>query len=80
MDTFKDIFIYTLLVLLFIYGLYMIVGAMRNRKSFLNAYKRIDLIKLFGDLGRVFYVIFGLVICTVAILLTLKKLSAILLS
>jgi hypothetical protein len=75
MDTAKDILAYMFLIFLFIYGIYMILGAMRNWKSFLNAYKRIDLIKVFGEFGRVLYMILGLIVCVVAVFLVLKKLG-----
>lgn len=71
----KDFFLFLFLLLLFTYGLFMIFGAMRNWRSFLNSYKSIDLIKLFGDFGRILYVILGLIICCVAIFLFLKKLG-----
>jgi uncharacterized membrane protein YgaE (UPF0421/DUF939 family) len=75
METFKDIFVYLFLILLFVYGLYMTLGALRNWNSFLYAYKRFDLIEAFGNLGRLLYVILGLVISIIAILLFLKHLG-----
>jgi hypothetical protein len=75
MDSIKDVLAFLFLIGFFIYGLFMILGAMRNWRSFLLAYKRIDLIKVFGDFGRVLYVILGLAICTIAVLLFLKKMS-----
>lgn len=71
----KDIFMYLFLVVLFVYGLYVASGAVRNRKSFLGMYKSIDLINLFGDFGRVLYALIGLAACAVAVLLFLKKLG-----
>jgi hypothetical protein len=53
----------------------MILGSVRNWSHFLNAYKQFDLIKAFGNLGRLLYVILGLTICIIALLLFLKKLG-----
>lgn len=75
MESLKDVLAFLLLIGFFVYGMFMILGAMRNWRSFLFAYKRIDIIKVFGDFGRVLYVLLGLAICTIAVLLFLKKLG-----
>ena len=54
------------------YGLYISMAAMRNWKSFINSPKRIDLIKVFGDFGRVLYMIIGIFLALVSVLMVLK--------
>lgn len=49
-------------VLVFFYGLHMSIGSIKNWNSFNNVYKRIDFTDLFGDFGRIIYVVFGLII------------------
>jgi hypothetical protein len=50
-------------LLMIVYGLYISLGALRNWSNFNKAHKRIDLIAIFGDFGRVLYVVFGAAIC-----------------
>ncbi|MES2515469.1 MAG: hypothetical protein V4580_15045 [Bacteroidota bacterium] len=57
-----------LALLMVVYGLYMSLGALRNWNSFNKAHKRIDLIAMFGDPGRLIYVVAGMAICVVAAL------------
>jgi hypothetical protein len=75
MENIKDALAFIFLLGLFVYGIFMVLGAMRNGRSFLFAYKTIDLIKIFGDFGRVLYVVLGLVVCTISVLLFLKILG-----
>lgn len=63
----KIIFI-LLALLMIVYGLYISFGALRNWDNFNKAHKRIDLIAIFGDFGRVLYVIFGFAIFIMATL------------
>jgi hypothetical protein len=55
-------------VLLFLYGIYIFLGALRNWKSFIKKYKKIDLIEIFGDFGRVLYMIIGVFISIISML------------
>jgi hypothetical protein len=57
------------------YGVYIAIAAMRNYKPFIDSYKRIDLIKIFGDFGRVLYVIFGAVFSVLSLLMILRFLG-----
>ena len=56
----------------FLYGAYIAIASMRNWKKFIDSYKTIDLIKVFGDFGRVLYVLIGLMFCILSVLMILK--------
>ncbi len=62
-------------LLMIVYGLYIAFGAMRNWDNFNKARKRIDLIAIFGDFGRVLYVVFGFAIFIAATLCLLGLLQ-----
>lgn len=53
-------------LLMVVYGLYISLGALRNWNSFNKSYKRIDLVAIFGDFGRVLYIVIGLGIFVMA--------------
>ena len=59
----------------FFYGAYIAIASMRNWKRFVESYKRIDLIKVFGDFGRVLYVLLGTGLCIISVLMVLKFLG-----
>lgn len=46
-------------IFLIAFGVFIFLGSLRNWKIFINKPKKIDLIALFGDLGRIMYVIIG---------------------
>ena len=58
--------LFTLVVAL--YGLYLALGSLRNWNRFVNSHKRLDLTEIFGDFGRILYVVFGLAIFILATL------------
>jgi hypothetical protein len=58
-----------------VYGLYILFGALRNWDNFNKAHKRIDLTEIFGDFGRVLYVILGFAIFILATLCLLGLLQ-----
>ena len=62
-------------LLIIVYGLYISLGALRNWDSFNKAHKRIDLVAIFGDFGRVLYVVFGFAIFIMATLCLLGLLQ-----
>ena len=64
-----------LFIFCFFYGAYISIAAMRNWRQFIESYKRIDLIKLFGDFGRILYVLFGIGLCMMSVLMLLKFLG-----
>lgn len=57
---------------LFFYGLYISIASLKNSERFIRGYKRIDLIKISGDSGRIVYFIFGILISVIATLMFLK--------
>lgn len=57
------------------YGAYVCIASVRNWKSFNDSYKRIDLIKIFGDFGRILYAVFGLAMCIFFFLMLLRVLG-----
>lgn len=65
----KQIISYLFLAVLFIYGVWLVYDAWSNNLKFINSYKRIDFIKLFGDFGRILYILFGIIVCGVAVFL-----------
>lgn len=68
----KIIFLYLFSIVLFIYGSYLTIAAIRNWRGFIDAPKRINLFKIFGEFARVVYAVFGLILCACAIVLFLK--------
>ncbi len=51
-----------------LFGIYMILASIRNWSSFRNVSKRIDLIEIFGEFGRILYIILGLWVLIFSIL------------
>ena len=74
-EKYINIFGIIFFIFCFFYGAYVAIAAMRNWKQFINSYKSIDLIKLFGDFGRVLYFLFGLGLSIISILMVLKFLG-----
>jgi len=51
-----------------LFGIYLILASIRNWSSFRNVSKRIDLIEIFGEFGRILYIIIGLGVLLLSIL------------
>jgi predicted alpha/beta hydrolase len=64
---FKYIYGYLLFSFVVGYGIFITLGAMRKWRSWQNHYRRIDLEAYFGDLGRVLWVLIGLLYSAVGI-------------
>ena len=65
-----DLIINFLLVLLLVYGIYSTISVIRNWESFRKAYKpMVDLTSLFGDFGRIVYMLLGMVMVAMSVLL-----------
>ena len=73
--TISKIILILFALLMMVYGLYISFGALRNWDNFNKAHNRIDLIAIFGDFGRVLYVILGFAIFIMAILCLLGLLQ-----
>lgn len=71
-EQYIKIFGIILFVFCFFYGAYIAVALMRNRKQFVESYKTIDFIKLFGNFGRILYVLTGIALCIVSTIMLLK--------
>jgi hypothetical protein len=56
----------------FLYGIYLTLGSILKWKAFINSYKRIDFIRLFGNYGRIFYAILGVCLSIISVLMVLK--------
>ena len=69
-ETFKIIFRILFSLFLTGYGSYVCYAAVKNKKRFIDSYKRFDMIKIFGDFGRVIYAILGIVIVLTGLYLT----------
>jgi len=57
----------------FFYGIYIFISCLRENSAFIKSHKRIDLIKAWGNFGRLIYLLFGLAISTMSILMLLKS-------
>jgi hypothetical protein len=68
----KQVFLYVFPVFVFAFGLYIAIGAFSNWPGFQRMYKRFDLVSIFGDLGRVTYIMIGLLTSLAGIFLFLK--------
>ncbi len=69
----KIIFLNLFLLVGFGYGLFIMLGSMRNWTSWKNTYKSIDLEEYLGDLGRVIYAVFGLCLSLIMLYLFVRQ-------
>jgi len=60
-------------IFLTFYGGHITISSIRNNKKFIDSYKKLDLIKLFGDFGRILYAIIGLIVCIGGVLISLRQ-------
>ena len=58
-----------------LYGCYVCWASLSNNQKFLQSYKTIDLVKYFGDFGRILYIIIGLGLICTSTLMILKFLG-----
>lgn len=72
MEEIKRIIIIGLWIFCFFYGLYISIASFTDHKPFTRSYKFPDLIRLFGNFGRIIYILFGLILSVVALLMLLK--------
>lgn len=64
----NDVNVHLFIAVLFGYGIYFIVAMIQHSQSFQHVYRRIDFIKLFGDFGRILYVLAGILCITISII------------
>lgn len=62
-------------IFLTFYGGHVTISAIRNNKKFIDSYKRVDLINIFGDFGRILYAIIGLIVCILGILISIRQIQ-----
>lgn len=61
--------IHLFLLLLFCYSMYFTIAVIRNWESFRKAYKPIDLTIVFGDVGRILYMLIGILLVVLSVYL-----------
>lgn len=63
----NNINVYFFIITLFSYGIYFIVVMIQNSQHFRRVYRRIDFIELFGNQGKILYVLIGLLCISTSI-------------